>query len=1800
MAPFKRKGTETGPPTKRLRIEETKAKDKSKAPKKLKDTNKDNVKPIVTAQPISILKTEQPTFPRGGAGLLTPLEKKQIQARATRDAIAEHKRSKDLFGSSAPVVDDSKGYDFLSDADEADQRPRKKTSSEKKRHATNSALRETGMRVESLTFKRLTKGSLLFGRVSRINARDLTIALPNNLTGTVPLTSISTALTERIEAVLAKNPDQEEVEAEVEDDINLEQYFGIGQWFRVAVASLGEETAPGKAYGRKNIELSLEPQSTNVGLEPSNLVAGCTIQVSVSSAEDHGIAVNLGLKRGTATGFIPEKELKDYPEWSSIKVGAVLLCIVTDVTSNGRLIKLSANRSRLGNFKSSTLKSAPTIESFLPGTAVDVLLTELGPTGLAGQVMGMLDVTADLLHCGAHMNNEDLSTRYTIGEKIKGRLLYTLPLSESRKMGFSLLDDVLALEDTNDQMEKQKSYQLSEIVPEATVMKVDPRLGLYLNLAPGVQGFAHISRLADNKVDSLSDSSGPYKNGSKHKARILEYNSVDNLFMVSLQPKVLAQPFLRLEDVSVGIKVAGKIEKILIGATGITGLLVNLADGITGLVPQIHFSDIVLQHPEKKFREGGEVKARVLSKDLVKQHLRLTLKKSLVNSDQKVWKDYTHIVVGDSTVGTLVKVETYGAIVQFYGSVKGFLPVSEMSEAYIKDATQHFRVGQSVTVNAMSVTPETGRLTVSCREPSSSNQFIETGFASLAPGTPVTGKVFEKSEDDLLLRLKDTGLIARLHLDHISDGSLKKRKSALSKIRVGQDLQNLLVLDVQASKRLVILSNRSSLLKAAKDGSLLKSFSGLKEGLTVTGLVSNTTSDGIFVNFASGISGFIPKSQVPADSEMVADYGVVPLQPIVAKVSSIDYRGPSPRFWLTMREGPAEQEPGVGETNGTGSGLTDAVDASLMSMTDLKVGKITKARIMSVKETQINVELAKGVQGRIDVSAVFDTWDQIKDRKRPLHTFSTKSVIDVKVLGAHDARNHRFLPLTHRVGKAPVLELSAKASDIKDATVQDVKLESVAPGSSWLAFVNNVGDDCLWVNISPNIRGRIRSVDVSDDLSLAADLESNFPVGSALRVRVLSVDVDRNRLDLSAKQGDATATVTLKDIVKGNIIQGRITKISDRQLLVQISDFVVGAVDLIDMADDYAEVNPAKYQKNDIIRVYVVDVDIPNKKLSLSLRPSKVLSSSLKVTDLEITSVQQLNVNDVCRGFISHVADSGLFVILGHKVTAHVRVSNLSDSFIKEWKDHYQRDQLVQGKIISLEKSTGHVQMSLKQSVLNANYKAPLTFTDMNVGDVVTGKVAKVETFGVFILVDNSENVRGLCHRSEIAEKRVEDASKLFSEGDGVKAKILKVELDKRRINFGMKASYFGNGEDDEDTGASDEEMEDDVDGGANIDNDAEASEDSEEGGTERSEDEMVSIQNDDSDEDEDTDDGFEIHSALTSKATPSALVVGGFDWHGLSSDVNTPSKRSADASNNESSAPQPKKRKRKHEIQIDRTGDLNSTKPQSTDDFERLLVSEPDSSLLWLQYMAHYLTLGDVDTARSTGARALKSISLTNEPEKLNVWIALLNLENAYGDDESVETTFQRACEVNDSQTIHERLSSIYIQSSKPDKADALFQSMLKKFGRADPKLWINYVTFLFDTVKEPERGRALLSRALQTLPQFTHFDLTSKFAQLEFKSPQGLPERGRTIFEGLISSFPKRVDLFNILLDLEVKLGDKAQVRAIFERIFAGKMKPKPAKFFFKRWLEFEERMGDERSVEGVKLRAAEWVRTSGEKKE
>eukprot|EP00960_Hanusia_phi_P040868 754696-Hanusia_phi.AAC.3 len=88
------------------------------------------------------------------------------------------------------------------------------------------------------------------------------------------------------------------------------------------------------------------------------------------------------------------------------------------------------------------------------------------------------------------------------------------------------------------------------------------------------------------------------------------------------------------------------------------------------------------------------------------------------------------------------------------------------------------------------------------------------------------------------------------------------------------------------------------------------------------------------------------------------------------------------------------------------------------------------------------------------------------------------------------------------------------------------------------------------------------------------------------------------------------------------------------------------------------------------------------------------------------------------------------------------------------------------------------------------------------------------------------------------------------------------------------------------------------------------------------------------------------------------------------------------------------------------------------------------------------------------------------------------------------------------------------------------------------------------------------------------------------------GSAERGRTLMEGVVVSSPRRIDLWSVFVDLELKSGHVEGARQLLERAITLKLKGRQAKFLFKKLLELEKTHGDAQSVADVKRKAREWV--------
>jgi predicted RNA-binding protein with RPS1 domain len=160
---------------------------------------------------------------------------------------------------------------------------------------------------------------------------------------------------------------------------------------------------------------------------------------------------------------------------------------------------------------------------------------------------------------------------------------------------------------------------------------------------------------------------------------------------------------------------------------------------------------------------------------------------------------------------------------------------------------------------------------------------------------------------------------------------------------------------------------------------------------------------------------------------------------------------------------------------------------------------------------------------------------------------------------------------------------------------------------------------------------------------------------------------------------------------------------------------------------------------------------------------------------------------------------AGVYVALSSSQAARVQLRRLSDDYVDDPVATFPAGKHVCGRIV--EVAGPRVELSLKTLESGdgggggGGGGAWRTLESLEVGETVTGRVRKVESFGVFIAIADSL-LQGLAHVSELSDSFVKDPADRFQVGQAVRAVVLKKDEAKQQVSLGIKKSYFDDGGD--------------------------------------------------------------------------------------------------------------------------------------------------------------------------------------------------------------------------------------------------------------------------------------------------------------------------------------------------------------------------------------------------------------------
>lgn len=160
-----------------------------------------------------------------------------------------------------------------------------------------------------------------------------------------------------------------------------------------------------------------------------------------------------------------------------------------------------------------------------------------------------------------------------------------------------------------------------------------------------------------------------------------------------------------------------------------------------------------------------------------------------------------------------------------------------------------------------------------------------------------------------------------------------------------------------------------------------------------------------------------------------------------------------------------------------------------------------------------------------------------------------------------------------------------------------------------------------------------------------------------------------------------------------------------------------------------------------------------------------------------------------------------------------------------------------------------------------------------------------------------------------------------------------------------------------------------------------------------------------------------------------------------------------------------------------------DSILPTSIDQFDRLVMAEPNNSRAWINYMVFHVQATEIDRARAIAQKALKTIDVREQQERLNIWVAMLNMELRFGSKDAFDEVLKEALLVNEPFKVYSVCLKIFADCKREQELNDMVLTITKKF-RQNPDCWLNGAQALFE-VQLNEKAKGLLNRALNSLPE-------------------------------------------------------------------------------------------------------------------
>ena len=339
-------------------------------------------------------------------------------------------------------------------------------------------------------------------------------------------------------------------------------------------------------------------------------------------------------------------------------------------------------------------------------------------------------------------------------------------------------------------------------------------------------------------------------------------------------------------------------------------------------------------------------------------------------------------------------------------------------------------------------------------------------------------------------------------------------------------------------------------------------------------------------------------------------------------------------------------------------------------------------------------------------------------------------------------------------------------------------LSEMTPGDIRKGTVKNITDFGAFIDLN-GIDGLLHITDMS--WGRIGHPSEILKVGQDLDVVVLGINREKGRVSLGLKQKLANPWDTIdQKYPVGAKVKGRVVNLVPYGAFVELEPGVEGLVHVTELSWTKRIAKPSDMLKPDQeIEAVVLGINREEQKISLGIR-------QLETNPWE-KAMEKYPAGTKVKGKIRNLTSYGAFIELEEGLDGMIHVSDMSwTRKINHPSEVLKKGDDVEAVVLEVDKSNQRIAVGMKQlstdpwEGIDALYK---------VGDLVTGNVTKLASFGAFIGLQHE--IDGLVHISQISEERIDKIKNVLKVGQEVTARVIKIDKSDRRIGLSIKAANY-------------------------------------------------------------------------------------------------------------------------------------------------------------------------------------------------------------------------------------------------------------------------------------------------------------------------------------------------------------------------------------------------------------------------